>query len=147
MEEAAALGSLFFIGITVGRFVSGFISERLGDRKMILLGSLIAFLGIAFIFVPVKFVAIIGFVTLGLGCAPIYPSIIHSTPASFGKENSASIIGIQMAAAYVGSTCIPPLFGIVSSLLSLKIMPIYLALFLILMITMITRSQNASKKR
>ena len=146
-EEAAALGSLFFIGITVGRFVSGFISERLGDRKMILLGSLIAFLGIAFIFVPVKFVAIIGFVTLGLGCAPIYPSIIHSTPASFGKENSASIIGIQMAAAYVGSTCIPPLFGIVSSLLSLKIMPIYLALFLILMITMITRSQNASKKR
>ena len=146
-EDAAALGSLFFIGITAGRFISGFVSERLGDRKMILLGSVIAFFGIALIFVPVKSVAIIGFVIFGLGCAPIYPSIIHSTPKSFGEENSAGIIGIQMAAAYVGSTFIPPLFGIISSLLSLKIMPIYLALFLILMITMITKSQNASKKR
>ena len=114
---------------------------------MILLGSVIAFFGIALIFVPVKSVAIIGFVIFGLGCAPIYPSIIHSTPKSFGEENSAGIIGIQMAAAYVGSTFIPPLFGIISSLLSLKIMPLYLALFLILMITMITKSQNASKKR
>jgi fucose permease len=145
--EAATLGSLFFIGITIGRFISGFVSERLGSIKMIYLGAAIAFIGILFIIIPIKQVAILGFTVLGLGCAPIYPSIIHSTPTSFGKENSASIIGIQMASAYMGSTFIPPIFGIISSVLSLKIMPLYLAFFLILMIIMITKSQKMCKKQ
>ena len=146
-EEAATLGSLFFIGITIGRFISGFVSERLGSIKMIYLGGAIAFIGILFIIIPIKQVAILGFTVLGLGCAPIYPSIIHSTPTSFGKENSASIIGIQMASAYMGSTFIPPIFGIISSVLSLKIMPLYLAFFFILMIIMIRRSQKMCKKQ
>ena len=145
-DEAAALGSLFFIGITGGRFIAGFISERLGDAKMIRLGTLLAFVGVGLIFIPLKAVAIAGFVLLGLGSAPIYPSIIHSTPQSFGKEKSASIIGIQMASAYVGATFMPPLFGVISSKISLKIMPIYLLIFLALMIIMITRSQNMCKK-
>lgn len=145
-EEAAAFGSLFFIGITCGRFASGFIAERLGDGRMIRLGTLIAFVGIALICVPLKPVAVSGFVLLGLGCAPIYPSIIHSTPTSFGEENSGSIIGIQMASAYVGSTFMPPLFGVLSSVSSLRIMPIYLAFFLILMTILITNSQKACKK-
>ena len=141
-EEAAAFGSLFFIGITAGRFISGFISEKLGDGKMIRIGSLLAMIGALTLALPIRECAIIGFVLTGLGCAPIYPSIIHSTPSGFGEENSSGIIGIQMAAAYIGATFMPPLFGLLSSKLSLRIMPIYLLLFFALMITMIIRSEK-----
>ena len=82
------------------------------------------------------FLAAAAFVIIGLGCAPIYPCIIHSTPNNFGAENSGAIIGIQMASAYVGSTFVPPLFGLLGNAVSFKIMPFYLIFFFILMITM-----------
>ena len=141
-DGAAALGSLFFIGMTVGRFLSGLISDRLGDSKIIKLGSIIAFVGIILVAIPVKFIATSGFVIIGLGCAPIYPSIIHSTPTKFGKERSQSIIGIQMAAAYFGSTFMPPIFGIIANGVSIKLLPIYLAFFMILMLVMINKSEQ-----
>ncbi len=128
--EAAALGSLFFIGITVGRFLSGFISEKIGDGKMIKLGVCVAFLGVLCVLVPVKTIMVTGFIIIGLGCAPIYPCIVHSTPYNFGEENSQGIIGIQMASAYIGTTFMPPLFGVIANYISLKLMPLYLALFL-----------------
>ena len=138
-KEAAGLGSLFFIGITAGRFFSGFIMNRLGDRKMIFLGTGVLLVGIVMLTLPIDIpiVAFAGFVLIGLGCAPIYPCIIHSTPYNFGAENSGAIIGIQMASAYVGSTFMPPLFGYLGSRLGFWIIPFYLLIFAILMITMV----------
>ncbi|MBP1546532.1 MAG: MFS transporter, partial [Oscillospiraceae bacterium] len=145
-DKAAACGSLFFIGITAGRFLSGFISDRFGDIRMIKLGIAIALIGIIMLVFPVKILSVIGFVIIGLGCAPIYPCIIHSTPDNFGAENSQGIIGIQMASAYVGSTFMPPLFGVLASHIGLRIMPAYLALFFILLYFMIIKTQRATGK-
>lgn len=147
-ERAALFASLFYIGITVGRLISGFVTDKLGDRKMILIGTCILICGIALLCIPVEsyVVAIIGFIVIGLGCAPVYPCIIHSTPANFGAENSGAIIGIQMASAYVGSTFIPPLFGLLGNLWGFWIMPVYLFAFVVLMITMIELTFRITKK-
>ena len=141
-EEAAAFGALFFIGMTIGRFWAGFVSDRIGDNKMIRLGTAIALGGVLCIAVPVKIVSLIGFVIIGLGCAPVYPCIIHSTPTNFGAENSQGIIGIQMASAYVGSTFMPPVFGILANHIDIRLMPVYLGLFLVLVLVMIGKTQK-----
>ena len=131
-QQAASFASLFFIGMPVGRFVSGLISDRLGDRKMIALGTCIALGGVAVVLLPLASagLALAGFLIFGLGCAPIYPAIIHSTPANFGAENTQAIIGIQMAAAYLGSTLMPPLFGVLSGVLTMRLLPFWQAGFL-----------------
>ncbi len=141
-NDAAAFGSLFFIGITIGRFLSGFISDKLGDSKMIRLGTGIALCGVLLIALPVTALSIVGFVVIGLGCAPVYPCIIHATPQHFGAENSQGIIGIQMASAYVGTTLMPPLFGLLANHISLQLMPIYLAFFLILLWVMSAKTEQ-----
>ncbi len=145
-QEAAALGSLFFIGMTVGRFFAGFITDKIGDGKMIKGGTAVALIGIICILVPDKTVTIIGFIIIGIGCSPIYPSVIHSTPQNFGAENSQGIIGIQMASAYIGSTFMPPLFGLIANYISLNLMSFYLAFFLCLSVILISRSEKLSKK-
>ena len=138
-EQAAVFASLFYIGITVGRFISGFMTDKLGDRKMIIIGTCILTSGIVCLLLPVNsyILATVAFVVIGLGCAPIYPCIIHSTPHNFGAENSGAIIGIQMASAYVGSTFIPPLFGLIGGAMGFRILPVYLLVFVVLMITMV----------
>ena len=147
-ERAAVFASLFYIGITVGRFISGFITEKLGDRKMIILGSAILLCGICALFIPVNsyIVAVVAFIVIGLGCAPVYPCIIHSTPSNFGAENSGAIIGIQMASAYVGSTFIPPLFGLLGNKIGFNIMPIYLIFFVALMLIMVELTFRTTRK-
>ena len=137
-DRAASFAALFYIGITLGRFASGFITERLGDRRMILLGTGILACGIMTLLIPVQsyVTAFAAFLVIGFGCAPIYPCIIHSTPANFGAENSGAIIGIQMASAYVGSTFIPPLFGLFGNAVGFSVMPVYLLAFFALMIIM-----------
>lgn len=145
-DEAAAFGALFFIGITAGRFLSGFISDRLGDNRMIRIGIGIALFGTALIALPFRETSVIGFIIIGLGCAPVYPCIIHSTPNNFGAENSQGIIGIQMASAYVGSTFMPPLFGLIANHISLSLMPLYLAFFFILLLVMISRTEKECRK-
>ena len=148
-EQAAQFASLFYIGITAGRFVSGFVSDKLGDKKMIFIGAGVLALGIILLFIPTEQIAvsIAGFVIIGLGCAPIYPCIIHATPGTFGAENSSAIIGIQMASAYVGSTFMPPLFGLLGGKLGFSIMPIYLIIFLALMLTMAAIMFTLAKRR
>ena len=138
VDRAASFAALFYIGITLGRFASGFITERLGDRRMILLGTGILACGIMILLIPVQsyVTAFAAFLVIGFGCAPIYPCIIHSTPANFGAENSGAIIGIQMASAYVGSTFIPPLFGLFGNAVGFSVMPVYLLAFFALMIIM-----------
>lgn len=147
-DRAAGLAALFYIGITAGRFVSGFITDKLGDRKMILLGTCVLSCGIIALLIPVKSytVAFAAFLIIGFGCAPIYPCIIHSTPYNFGAENSGAIIGIQMASAYVGSTFIPPLFGLLGNEISFSIMPVYLFIFFGLMIVMVEMTFRVTRR-
>lgn len=145
-NDAAAYGALFFIGITAGRFVAGFVSDRLGDNKMIRIGTFIALAGTALIALPLKAASIAGFIIIGLGCAPVYPCIIHSMPYNFGAENSQAIIGIQMASAYVGSTFMPPIFGLIANYVSIKLMPVYLIFFFILLLIMISKTEKACQK-
>ncbi len=137
-ELAANFGSLFFVGITLGRFLSGCITERFGDRKMIRWGILIQLTGAALVGVPLfdGVVAMVGLVVVGLGCAPVYPSIIHSTPDNFGAKYSQTIIGIQMASAYVGSTLMPPIFGLIAQHIHIGLYPLYLFVLAMLMLTM-----------
>ena len=148
-EKAAQFAALFYIGITVGRFLSGFVTDKLGDKKMIIIGTCILSCGIIALMIPVSYplVSIIGFVVIGFGCAPIYPSIIHSTPNNFGAENSGAIIGIQMASAYVGSTFIPPLFGLLGNHIGFKILPVYLIVFVALLITMLELTFKVTAKK
>lgn len=147
-ETAATLAALFYIGMTAGRFIAGFISDRLGDRNMIRLGSCICCAGLVLLLIPTSsnIPAMAGFLVAGLGCAPIYPCIIHSTPANFGADKSQAIIGIQMAFAYIGSTFMPPLFGLLASSLSMKLLPMYLAIFLAGMTLMLERMNRICDK-
>ncbi|WP_195999530.1 MFS transporter [Clostridium sp. 1001271B_151109_B4] len=137
LEIAASYASLFFIGITVGRAVSGFITMKLNDKQMIYLGQALILIGIILMCLPFGHkVALIGLVTIGLGCAPIYPCIIHSTPTNFGADKSQAVIGVQMASAYVGNLLMPPLFGIIANHISAMLFPVYLLLILIVMVVM-----------
>ena len=137
-KAAARWASLFYLGITSGRFLSGFVADRLGDRNMIRIGLAIIAVGLSAVILPMPtgLVALAGLVLIGLGCAPIYPSIIHQTPGNFGAENSQAIIGIQMASAYTGSTFMPPVFGFLAGLTSIALYPVYLGVFLVLMLIM-----------
>ena len=128
--------SLFFIGITVGRGLNGFLTFRFSDRTLIRVGYSIICAGVVLISVPsVDGLTIAGFIILGLGCAPVYPSIIHSTPSLFGVENSQAMIGMQMAFAYIGGLA-SPLFGVLADAINPNILPIYISFFLVIMIVM-----------
>lgn len=129
LETAAMFESMIFIGITAGRGINGFLTFRFSDRTLIRGGCVLSAAGIIMLFVPDAWLSVAGFVVLGLGCAPVYPSIIHSTPALFGAEKSQAIIGMQMAFAYIGSQA-APLFGVLAQLLSPSVLPVYLAVFL-----------------
>ena len=136
-ETAATFASLFYIGITIGRAISGFITMKLNDTQMIRLGQGIILLGVLALFLPLgSTVSLIGFILIGLGCAPIYPCIIHSTPDHFGADRSQAIIGVQMASAYVGTCLMPPVFGLIANNITVALLPAYLILFLILLSVM-----------
>ena len=136
VETGARYASLFFIGITVGRFISGLISNRVGDRNMIRLGIGIIFVGLVAVWLPVSsdWFGLNGLIIIGLGCAPIYPSIIHSTPANFGKDRSQAIIGVQMASAYLGATTMPLVFGFLANNFHLGLFPYFLFFFAVLLL-------------
>lgn len=136
-ETAAAFASLFFIGITVGRAISGFVTMKLNDIQMIRLGQGIIVAGIVAMILPgSNILAMAGLVLIGLGCAPIYPCVIHSTPAHFGADKSQAIIGVQMAFAYIGILAMPPLFGVLASRISVALLPCYLFAILVVMVIM-----------
>ncbi|MBR5445446.1 MAG: MFS transporter [Clostridia bacterium] len=148
-DRAAGLGSLVYLGLTAGRFLCGFIADRVGDKRLIRIGSVVIFAGLLLIALPAGSwtAAVAGMAILGIGCAPIYPSIIHSTPANFGAENSQAIVGIQMASAYTGSTLIPPIFGFLAQYVDMGLYPWYLALFAALMFWMSERLNRMMKTK
>ena len=133
-ETAASFASMFFTGITIGRAISGFVTMKLSDKQMIRLGCGIITLGVAAMLLPMgKGVSLAGLILIGLGCAPVYPCIIHSTPDHFGQDRSQAIIGIQMASAYCGTCLMPPVFGLIANHISVALLPVFLLILLILM--------------
>ena len=127
----ASFGSLIFGGLMLGRLISGFVSNRLGDRLLIRIGIAVELLGILMVMLPIRnyIPAAIGFVIIGTGMGPVYPAIQHMAPENFGKRYSAAVIGLQMASAYVGSTFMPMIFGILQQNVGIQIMPLYLLMF------------------
>ena len=144
-QTAASWASLFYLGITAGRFVSGFLTMKMSDRNMIRLGQVLIALGILLVLLPAgNNVLFVGLILIGLGCAPVYPCIIHETPVNFGRELSMSMTGLQMAFAYVGSCLAPPLFGLLAQNVTPRLYPWYLAVGLVVMVIM-SESLHAKK--
>ena len=136
-DTAASFASLFYIGITAGRAACGFLTLKFNDTQMIRMGQIILAVGVAALLIPgPQALALAGLVLVGLGCAPIYPSIIHSTPEHFGADRSQAVIGIQMASAYVGNLAMPPLFGLLANNITPALFPFYLLALLVLMVFM-----------
>lgn len=145
-ETAAGFGAVFYLGITVGRFLNGFIADKFGDNKMVYIGCSIIAAGITALILPFGIVsAVIGLSLIGLGCAPIYPCIIHSTPARFGADISQAIIGVQMASAYIGITTMPILFGLIADNISIQLFPLFLVIILVLMTIFFLRLNKKAK--
>jgi fucose permease len=148
VESAALFASFFFIGITVGRFLTGTVSNRLGDRKMTAIGLTLVVVGICAVWLPLAptWVCLGGLIVIGLGCAPVFPSLIHATPANFGAENSQAVIGVQMASAYAGATLMPPLFGWLSGIVGLGAFPAFLFGTLAFTVVMVVGMEKAVGK-
>lgn len=147
-QEAASHASLFFVGITAGRALSGFLTLKFNDAQMIRLGQAVLLAGVLCLLLPFgTSSALTGLVLVGLGCAPVYPSIIHSTPDRFGADQSQAIIGIQMASAYVGTCLMPPLFGLIANHISVSLLPPYLLALLAMMALMHERLLKATGKK
>ena len=145
-ETAAACAALFYIGITAGRALNGFVAERFSDTVLTRVGFVLMGLGVIVLLLPIgEIAAMTGLVILGLGCAPTYPCIIHSTPIRFGREKSQAFIGVQMASAYCGSTLMPPIFGFLANTFSVGLYPAYMAVILLLMVVMHERVVKATE--
>ena len=138
----ASFGSLIFGGLMLGRLISGFVSNRLGDRMLIRIGIFVEVVGILLVMIPVaSFIpAAIGFVIIGTGMGPVYPAIQYMAPTNFGERYSAAVIGLQMASAYIGSTFMPMIFGNIQEKIGIGIMPFYLLIFAVLNIWMLERT-------
>jgi len=148
-ETAAGYAALFFIGVTVGRFISGFIANKISTKNMVRSGIAIIFIGILAVLLPISanWLALGGLIVIGLGCAPIFPALVHSTPIYFGKAHSQSIIGAQIASAYTGSTFMPPLFGFIAAQVGIGLYPFYLLTMALLMLFMTERLTRVVTKK
>lgn len=133
-ETAAQWVSLFYLGITIGRLVSGFATTKFKNNEMIKIGQKIIAVGVVIIFIPyAQMVLPLGLFIIGVGCAPIYPCMLHNTPVNFGSRLSQAMMGIQMACAYIGAAFMPPFFGLLAEYITMEIYPVYLAMLLIMM--------------
>lgn len=146
-QAAAKWASLFYLGITAGRFVCGFITLKLDDKGMVRMGQAVAVAGIVLLALPLgQSLTGIGLVMVGMGCAPIYPALLHETPVNFGADKSQAIMGMQMACAYVGTMAMPPLFGMISDLAGIWLYPWYLFVIVTIMIIMVERLNRLPKE-
>ncbi len=145
-EDAAKYASLFFIGITVGRAINGFLTVKFSDKTLIRAGIVIITAGIALIIAPsLRGLTVAGFIVMGLGCAPVYPCIIHMTPQLFGEDKSQAMIGVQMASAYLGSCFMPSVYGALANGVTPALLPAFLGVFLVLMAVMHEITQRACR--
>ncbi|MBQ2990103.1 MAG: MFS transporter [Clostridia bacterium] len=144
---AASMGGLYFIGMTVGRGVSGFIAMKLTPRQMVRLGQAMMALGGMLLFIPGQGIGVFGLLFMGLGCAPVYPNIVQDTPRNYGAENSQAVIGVQMAFAYVGSLCMPTVFGWIADVLGYGVMPVFSLALTAAMIALYSAQQSIVNAR
>lgn len=145
---AASWASLFYVGITLGRAVSGFVTMRVGDRDMIRLGQVLAAVGVVLVLLPAGNAALLpGLVLIGLGCAPIYPAVIHATPARFGEDVALELTGMQMAFAYIGPLALSPFFGVLAQYVGAWLYPFYLGILLVVMVVAAERVNRALRGR
>ena len=146
-EVAASFASMFFLGLTFGRFLSGFLAMKLSDHFLIRMGMIVIMFGIALLLIPIhSSLALAGFIIIGLGCAPIYPCIIHMTPKVFGEDNSQAMIGVQMAFAYTGFSIMPSLFGVIAQNISISLLPVYQLVLLCIMLILHERVLRKTAK-
>ncbi|WP_026906485.1 MFS transporter [Paucisalibacillus globulus] len=132
---AAGWVSFYFAGITIGRLITGFVTFKTTNRTLIRSGQIIALTGAIILLLPLPTTfSLIGFIIVGLGLAPIFPSMLHETPTRFGKRHSQTIMGYQMAVAYTGTTFMPPLIGFFASQSTIAIFPICIVIFVIAML-------------
>lgn len=144
-ETAAKWISLFYLGITAGRFFSGFLTLRFSDDAMVRLGEGTAIVGIILMLLPLHNLFLcLGLILTGLGCAPIYPSLLHATPQRFGKSLSQSLMGTQMAISYLGSTTMPPVSGFLSEKISMGLYPVLLLVFTLCMTILTEKGRRCS---
>lgn len=144
-ETAAKWISLFYLGITAGRFFSGFLTLRFSDDAMVRLGECTAIVGILLILLPLHNLFLcLGLILTGLGCAPIYPSLLHATPQRFGKSLSQSLMGTQMAISYLGSTTMPPVSGFLSEKISMGLYPVLLLVFALCMTILTEKGRHCT---
>jgi fucose permease len=146
--QAAGWAALFTLGITIGRFANGFLAIKFSDPILIRMGEVILAFGVLFLVLPFPgtWSTVTGFILVGLGCAPIYPCIIHSTPTYFGADRSQEIIGLQMAFAYIGTLIMPPLFGILAQATTVRLLPWYLLIALVIMAVCFERLRATAKQ-
>ena len=145
-ENAARWIGLYYIGITAGRFISGLFTLKINNLQLIRLGQIVILLGIVLMLLPYNASITTGFMVFGLGCAPIFPSMLHETPRSFGREYSQSIIGMQMASASLASTIMPMIFGSLASAFDFSIFPFFLGALLLISILLIEASKKKSRR-
>ena len=145
-DAAARWASAFYLGITLGRFFIGFIADRVGDRNMVRIGQGVMIAGTVLMLIPAgNALCFAGLLMIGLGCAPVYPCLLHETPVNFGAENSQTIMGLQMACAYTGSTLMPPVMGLIAQHVSISLYPVFLMAFAVLMLAMSERMNSFRK--
>jgi fucose permease len=146
-ETAAKWASIFYLGITIGRFLCGFAADKIGDKNMIRFGQGLMVSGALVMLLPFgNGVCFMGLILTGLGCAPVYPCLLHETPQNFGKDVSQAIMGIQMACAYTGSTLMPPLFGLIAEKIGIAFYPVYLMIFAVAMLLLVEKLNTANKR-
>ena len=147
-EDAAGWVSLFFVGITVGRALSGILSTKLSSEKLIRLGIALVLGGLVVLLLPLpNAVAPAALLLIGFGLAPIFPAMLHLTPVYFSKEDTQASMGLQMACAYTGSTLMPPLFGQIFAHTTFALMPAFLLAGSAGLLLCTTRLAQLSKKQ
>ncbi len=147
-DVAARYASFVYLGITAGRALGGFISMYLNDTQMVWFGEIVILAGVILLFLPFgNAFTLLGFALIGLGCAPVFPSLIHATPHHFGADKSQAVIGVQMASAYIGTCVLPPLFGFIADRSGISLLPAYVLLFCVLMIASHERLVRLTKLR
>ena len=146
-DVAARYASLVYLGITAGRALGGFISMYLNDTQMVRFGESVILAGVILLFLPFgNAFTLLGFALIGLGCAPVFPSLIHATPHHFGADKSQAVIGVQMASAYIGTCALPPLFGFIADRFGISLLPAYVLLFCVFMIASHERLVRLTKR-
>ena len=147
-DAAARYASFVYLGITAGRALCGFISMYLNDTQMVRLGEIVILAGVILLFMPFgNAFTLLGFALTGLGCAPVFPSLIHATPHHFGANKSQAVIGVQMASAYIGTCSLPPLFGFIANRFGISLLPVYVLFFCVLMIASHERLIRLTERR